>query len=663
MAKYKSRVKNKYMGSGFEGYVSSARTTEGLELAKKLQESALTGQKLLNVKIDQDKDEAIEKVQSLYASGKKLEDIQAEILAGKHPDLTGKFIEKTTQFHLGKVKAAETIKLIEANKNNYDFKNPEQTLEKFYEQYLPNFNEADNSFTTGFASAFNQYKADEAIKDASNRSVYASEKKIEEGRTIISSIPTSQLKEKLVETWDNLSMQVPNTDGSDKPNTLYTNDEKMSVLLKEIESTIIEAKSLEDLDRADILLNMDLGVGGDGQTRGRITDRKNDKVLLLKEKLDKRRRALEIQDRQDKEFKEKEEVKDLFSQLNSDIEETTADGEVITRKRTYEEQLEIREKLATYGEQSYLNAWAEAVKKDRFVNTDPQAFDTIVADIYSGKYESQKDVLDVLVEQNIAADQWGAALTYYKAYESEKDKGKKPIHVTDAIYSAGITSNVNAVAGIFTNQMGQLKENGALAKAKAKSYMIREINAFEERYKKENNGKEPTMPERLDFVDLTRTVLMKMFENENIDAEIKPVTAYEEEIEAEQKAKKDKQTKYKNMGITEVFSKVDSALEVNKGLIKEQLPKPDLSFFGKDADLFDLDSTDRKQFEDREYPKFVAKFLTDTLGEGGITAEMLKAIDQADLNQMIRDIQAVIGSNITAKQIQKGINQYIGATK
>ena len=52
MAKYKSRIKNKYMGSGFEGYVSSARTTEGLELAKKLQESALTGQKLLNVKID-----------------------------------------------------------------------------------------------------------------------------------------------------------------------------------------------------------------------------------------------------------------------------------------------------------------------------------------------------------------------------------------------------------------------------------------------------------------------------------------------------------------------------------------------------------------------------------------------------------------------------------
>ena len=133
--------------------------------------------------------------------------------------------------------------------------------------------------------------------------------------------------------------------------------------------------------------------------------------------------------------------------------------------------------------------------------------------------------------------------------------------------------------------MGQLKENGALAKAKAKSYMIKEIHAFEERYKLENNGKEPTMLERQDFIDLTRKVLMKMFENENIDAEIKPVTEYEAEIEKHRKEKKAKQTKYKDMGITEVFSKVDSALEENKGLIKEQLPKPDLSFFGKDADI------------------------------------------------------------------------------
>lgn len=106
------------------------------------------------------------------------------------------------------------------------------------------------------------------------RSLFSSEKKIEEGRTIISSIPTSQLNEKLVESWDNLALAVPNTDGGSNPNKLFTNDEKQKVLLKEIEQTIIEAKSIEDLNRADILLNMDLGIGADGQSRGRLTDRK-----------------------------------------------------------------------------------------------------------------------------------------------------------------------------------------------------------------------------------------------------------------------------------------------------------------------------------------------------------------------------------------------------
>jgi len=659
MAKYKSRVKNKYMGSGFEGYVASARTSEGLQLAKTLQESALTGQKLLNVKIDQDKDEAIDSIQTLYASGKKMEDIQAEILAGKHPNLSGKFIEKTTQFHLGKVKAAETIKTIEANKNNYDFKAEGSTLNKFYEQFLPSFDESDNSFTAGFASTFNGYKADEAIKDAEKRSLFSSEKKIEEGRTIISSIPTSQLNEKLVESWDNLALAVPNTDGGSNPNKLFTNDEKQKVLLKEIEQTIIEAKSIEDLNRADILLNMDLGIGADGQSRGRLTDRKKDEILLLKEKLEKRRRALEIQDRTDKEYKEKEEVKSIFAEANTDVTGATPDGD-FTRARTYEEKLELREKLKTYGDPSYIKSFDAMIKADRYINTDPAVFDKLVEEIYSGKYTSQTEVLDALVANDIDSNKWKSALTFYSAYESDYEKGIKPIHTTDAIYTAGITVNVNSVGGIFTNSMGALKPNGAYAKANAKSYMIREINAFETRFKEEN-GREPTSIERQDFVDLSRNVLMKMFEGENVNPEVKAVTEYEEEIAQENKEKLEEKEKYKTVGLDTALSEISDALEVNKGMFDEKVPKPDLSFFGKDTDFFDTDSTDKKDFEDKEYPQFVANFLTETLGEGGFTDEMLKALSDADLNQLVRDLQQAIGNSITKKQIQTGIKLLTGA--
>ena len=52
------------MGSGFEGYVASAKTTEGLELAKALQNTGERGMRIANVITDQKKDKAVEKIYS-----------------------------------------------------------------------------------------------------------------------------------------------------------------------------------------------------------------------------------------------------------------------------------------------------------------------------------------------------------------------------------------------------------------------------------------------------------------------------------------------------------------------------------------------------------------------------------------------------------------------
>ena len=271
MAKYKSRITNKYMGSGFEGYVSSAKTTEGLELAKALQNTGERGMRIANVITDQKKDKAVEKIQGLYSSGKSMEEIQTEILAGKHPDLTGKYVEKTTQFHLGKVKAAEVIKNIEANKNNYDFE--KTNLTSFYEQFLPNFDEADNSYTTGFASVFNNYKANESIKDAEVRSAFASKKKIEEGQVQLSIIPDENLESDYINTWKALNIDVPNTDGGSKPNKLYTNKELQSVIISDVESIIDTATTMEEIERAETIMNLNMGTGEDGTDLGTLNDR------------------------------------------------------------------------------------------------------------------------------------------------------------------------------------------------------------------------------------------------------------------------------------------------------------------------------------------------------------------------------------------------------
>ena len=134
MAKYKSQATTKYYGIGGTGKVYTNTQSDGL--AKSLSNAGYLIGEGENKRIDRKKDKAIAKIDELYASGKSFEDIQSEILANKHPDLTGKYIEATTNYHAGKVKAAEVIKEIEANKNKYDYTDTSQSLETFYKEYI-----------------------------------------------------------------------------------------------------------------------------------------------------------------------------------------------------------------------------------------------------------------------------------------------------------------------------------------------------------------------------------------------------------------------------------------------------------------------------------------------------------------------------------------------
>ena len=133
MAKYKSQATTKYYGLGGTGKVYTNTQSDGL--AKSLSNAGYLIGQAEDKRIDREKDEAIAKIDKLYASGKSFEEIQSEILANKHPDLTGKYIEATTNYHAGKVKASEVIKEIEANKHKYDYRDTSQSLEVFYKDW------------------------------------------------------------------------------------------------------------------------------------------------------------------------------------------------------------------------------------------------------------------------------------------------------------------------------------------------------------------------------------------------------------------------------------------------------------------------------------------------------------------------------------------------
>ena len=563
MAKYKSRISNKYMGSGFEGYVASAKTTEGLELAKKLQESALTGQKLLNVKIDQDKDEAIDKIQSLYSSGKSMEDIQTEILAGKHPDLTGKFVEKTTQFHLGKVKAAETIKNIEANKNEYDFEN--NNLNTFYEKYLPNFDEADNSYTTGFASVFNTYRADEAVKDAEVRSAFASKKKIEEGRVQLSIIPDENLESDYIKTWENLNIDVPNTDGGSKPNKLYTNQELQAVIISDVESIVNSATTMEEIERAETIMNLDMGIGKDGTKLGTLNDRKTTEVDALRAKLVAKKRAVLQNTRADEAYQKGKAVEAIWAEAFAPNEDGSPKNKIQLQ--------EIQQKLKQFNDPQLVATFADFFNKNRTVNNDPAVSSQFMIDIVKGEFDSYDEMITEMLARGVPESELGTANIRWNQYTKGRDEGSSPIFTSNANYSDNVTKVLKAVEESFKpDASGLPNPNAKFATFIANNFIENEILDYEDRFEKENN-RPPSNAERRAFImDLGKYVI-ETYKSDNV-AEPKTLIPFEEAKEKKEKEefeKKEYETNTANTIQTNIEN-VDNITQLVKQGVENFIP-------------------------------------------------------------------------------------------
>src|SRR5210317_949991 len=166
MAKYQRQGTNKYYGAANAGYVSTGSSVDGL--AKSLVNAGYKIGEAENLRIDRKKDKAIAKIDELYANGKSFETIQAEIISGKHPELTGKYIEATTNYHAGKVKAHEVINAITQAKedNGYDVTDETTNLDMFYKKYMPDTKAMDSATLLGFTKHFNNFRHKDAIEDA-----------------------------------------------------------------------------------------------------------------------------------------------------------------------------------------------------------------------------------------------------------------------------------------------------------------------------------------------------------------------------------------------------------------------------------------------------------------------------------------------------------------
>ena len=196
---YEKQRTNKYFDAFNKGYVTSADTTEASQLIDTLNKSTIPAlEKIQKFKIAEDKTEAANKVNSLYAQGKDSQTILNEINAGQHPELAGKYVDKTVQYHLGRVEASKMkLKVTEDMKTNYDFKT--SNLNEFLMPYMKSmeFDGKDDSFALGFASEFTPFKAKLMSDDAETRANFNYETKILDLMSLTNAIPTDEILKNL----------------------------------------------------------------------------------------------------------------------------------------------------------------------------------------------------------------------------------------------------------------------------------------------------------------------------------------------------------------------------------------------------------------------------------------------------------------------------------
>ncbi|WMM94967.1 hypothetical protein HTVC168P_gp37 [Pelagibacter phage HTVC168P] len=540
---YKSRVTNKYMGATFAGQVNAANRTETSDLINILQRDVNPAlRRIYDKGVQNKKDAAVNKMKELYAT-KDTETINQEILDGVHPELSGRYVQKTVEYHRGRHEAVDAIAKIEENKSNYDFQTT--NLPAFYKEYLPSFADKDGSYALGFAAVFNNYKAKEALRDAEVRSNYAQTKKIEEGVKIISAQDVTDVWS----TANSLKAPLPPEEGDAGIRYMYSNEEVNQVVMSYAENLYNTATSTDEIDRALKILNSSRGIGKDGMKLGSLASTKRKDVSKLIGQLNSKRVTIENQNRVNEKYTQEQEVKKIFSGAFADNEDGTP--------KTFLERKKFRDKLEKI-DPRLTAAFDELNRADRFADTDPRNIDQFKVNILLGEYDSLEEMVKAFQNENIPTSQLTTAISYYEKQQGNRDKGLLPIYQTNTTYSSQMDLITASVKGNFTSN-GIFKSNGATAVMNATNYAIVEIEEFEQNYIKKN-GEKPTNQERREFMVKLGDYITKTFTDDQTDPDIMTMTE-KEQSEREAELQKELQAEQNQQALQSITDNITSITE------------------------------------------------------------------------------------------------------
>ena len=625
--KYKSQVTNKWIGSSYKGTVRhiDARNTEMGQIVSALKNDLTPAMNKWGEKhIEKKKTEAGAKMDELYAQGWTTKEIEKAILNDEIPELSNQYATAVVDTHSGRFEAAETIRKINENIDSYDFKEGNQTLEEWYKQYLPDFNEASSQFTIGFSAVFNEWSAKAKIKDAENRAEWAHTVKINKAVNFLdTTIGADEIDEKYWETIKSLNTAMP-IEGKEKAYFFDTNELNMEVALGHAKFLLAKATTTEELDKALKILTSDRGIGKGGNKLGSLLNAHPTEIGETLNAITNKRARLENKKRSDEEWNEKQEKKNIFKEFWSDFENNSKNVE------------EWRDKLRKI-DPTAVPSFNKLIDEKRISNASGEARQEFLIDVMEGTYDDIKDLAKAMNDLNIPKEDFAQAFSYFERAEKMKKEDKKHIWETNSNVKDSkkeILDVVKENVSGGSNTMFSSKGNDAVRRA---NYYLKEQILNFEQFNEDGSKREnpPSDAEWRKFMKDMGDYVKTTFKGEK-DWEKLEDWAVAKAKQEEENEKKEAEKKAMEQLETNITTSVASAIEEG---IKFETPV----FSEEDTLWFSGEKKEKQIFDTKKLYPFIQESVETVLGN-------IEGIDFTNKETYVNIAKALGNNEEQAKQ-------------
>ena len=498
---YKSPVTNKYMGSTYAGRVNPGRENELTQLARSLGEFSEAVPRGIAAFKDKKIDEAEKRLEELKVT-MSTEELNNYILSGQDSILANKWAVSVVDGQLGRFDAAEAIRSITANGDNYNFETGNRR--EFYKQFLPDFASKSSSYKNGFGVHFNDWQSRDLLEDATRKAQFRQDSKIRRGVTFLSTAEYETMDE-FYAIAQSLNSELPQTDG--EKNFFFTNEDINNTIVRLAEFTLQNADSQDDFDRAMSYLTGDRGTSANGTKLGSLKDTAREDVSALIDRIDREKNQFISHNYRQEQYEEEQRVKEFSLAALADI--GTA-NEYKTFKTN-------RDEIAKFNP-----AAAQALDKlymvERDIDVDPNVISNFDDKVLYGAYQGNfYQMVDDMRLQGIPFAYLEKFARTYEIAEEQRLKGSGFVFNNNEAYTTSksliiqkMQPNFEAPAQMIGGRPVRDTSAYNAASAAATQYMNRQILLFEA----QERDRPLTDTDRLDYMEALGKQVLQMFKLE-----------------------------------------------------------------------------------------------------------------------------------------------------